>query len=127
MKAEYLDTEGIRNAFSRYLMENRGYDEDDAEYAASDFPDPYAQCYLMEEYLGECEIDGEKYEQYTSWTDFSMMMGMDSLPHFGFYTYYRSSDMPGHLVKEYRAAKKYYSVNNIKKKDFSVKNIWTEK
>ena len=38
---EYLDLDGIRDAFAKHLMQYRGYTNDEAKLAVSDFPDPF--------------------------------------------------------------------------------------
>ena len=113
----YLDLDGIRAAFAEHLMIYRGYSSIEAEIAVSDFPDPYDNCYLDEEFVGDCVIDGESYGQYASFTKL-WRVGMDDVPDFRFYTYYRRSDIPNNRVGEYRKAKKLYQKDALDKADF---------
>ena len=112
-----LDIEGIKAAFAEHMMIHRGYSPDEAAIAVSDFPDPYENCYLDEDYVGECEIEGEAYEQRACYTVF-WRIGMDDVPAFRFYTYYRRSDIPNNKVGEYRNAKKWYQVDGLETADF---------
>lgn len=113
----YLDLDGIRAIFGEHLMIHRGYTPEEVAIAVSDFPDPYANCYLDESYVGDIEIDGEVYEQCASYTNL-WRVGMVGVPEFRFYTYYRQSDIPNTLVTEYINAKKLYRVEDLNKKDF---------
>ena len=45
----------------------KDYSKTEVAIAVSDFPDPYANGYLNEEFVGKCTIDGEEYEQYASY------------------------------------------------------------
>lgn len=113
----YLDLEGIRAAFAGHLMEYRGYTKAEAEFAVSDFPDPYSCCYLFENYVENCMIDGEEYEKNASYTDFRHMGAVDEPP-FCFYTYYRRADIRKHTVGEYMKAGKLYQREGLDIRDF---------
>ena len=113
----YIDINGIKNAFAEHLKKYRGYSDEEAEMAVSDFPDPYENCYLVEEYLEETEIDGIEYEKNASYTAF-WRIGLDSVPMFKFYTYYCCDDISGHTVGEYLSAKKLFQVDEIDDDDF---------
>ena len=67
---KYLDIDGIREAFFAHLAQTGEYTEEEAEISFAEFPDPFGTAYLLEEYLGDCEIDGEQYSRCASWTDF---------------------------------------------------------
>lgn len=114
---KYLNTEEIKQAFARHLMEHRGYTEDEADMAVSDFPDPYSNCYLDEDYIGECEIDGIEYNQYASHTDL-WRVGIFNVPNFMFYAYYRKEDIAGGTVGDYMKARKIYQVDDLDPNDF---------
>ncbi len=113
----YLDLQGIKNAFAKHLIENRGYSEQEAAIAVSDFPDPYGLPYLDEEYIGEETIDGIEYEQNASYTSF-WKVGIDDIPMFRFYTYYAVDDIPNHMVGEYMNARKLFRVDDLDDDDF---------
>ncbi len=113
----YLDEKGIREAFAKHLMKHRGYSEEEAALAVSDFPDPYNLPYLCEEYIGEETIDGVEYEKCASMTAF-WRCGMSGMPEFRFYTYYAIKDIPNHFVQEYMAAKKLYQIDSLNENDF---------
>jgi hypothetical protein len=114
---KYITNQEIKEAFASHMMKYRGYTKEEAEIAVSDFPDPYSNCYLNEEYIGECEIDGVEYEQNASYTAF-WKIGLDQVPMFRFYTYYRSEDIEGHTVGGYMNARKLYRVEKLDDEDF---------
>lgn len=112
----YLDTVGIKEAFAQHLMKYRGYTKEEADFAVSDFPDGDIP-YLISDYLGECEIDGEIYYKDACHT-MLWLVGIHNIPDFQFYRYYRASDIPNHKVGEYLAAKKLYQIENLNSEDF---------
>lgn len=116
----YLDIHGIKNAFANHLKAYCGYSEQEVAIAVSDFPDPYRLPYLDEEYIGEEEIDGIKYQKNASYTSF-WKCGMAWVPMFRFYTYYAVDDVPNSLVSEYMAARKLFKVDNLDDGDFPSK------
>lgn len=102
---EYLNADGIKKVFAARLMQYRGYSEEEAEIAVSDFPDRVP--YVVSESAGECEIDGEEYIQENSHT-MLWLMGIHDVPDLNFSTYYRKADIPNGTGGEYAAAKKLY-------------------
>jgi hypothetical protein len=114
---KYLDTNGIRNAFAKHLIEHRGYTKDEAAMATFDFPDPYNLPYLCEEYVGEEMIDGINYEKDACYTEL-WRCGISDVPMFRFYTYYAIDDIPNHQVGEYMEARKIYQVDDLDEEDF---------
>lgn len=113
---EYLDLKGIRDAFAKHMMKYRGYSEQEAAIAVSDFPDPYSLPYLDEEYICEETIDGKEYEKNASYTSF-WKCGIEDVPMFRFYTYYAIEDIPNHTVGEYRSARKLYQTDELDEED----------
>lgn len=113
----YLDIDGIKQAFAEHMKKYRGYSDEEAAMAVSDFPDPYENCYLREEYIKDCEVDGVSYEKNASFTAF-WRIGLDDVPMFRFYTYYRSEDIEGHTVGEYMKARKLFQVDDLDCSDF---------
>ena len=113
----YLELDGIKAAFAEHMMMHRGYSREEADMAVSDFPDPYSNCYLDEDFVGDCEIDGEEYGQYACYTNL-WRVGIVGMPEFRFYTYYRRSDIPNNRVGEYKKAKKLYQIDDLDKADF---------
>ena len=113
----YLDTQGIKKAFATHLMEHRDYSTEEAEYAVSDFPDPYRLPYLFEKYVCTETVDGKEYEKYASYTDFTMC-GFIDFPMFRYYTYYLADDIPNSIVGEYMNARKLYQVDDLDDEDF---------
>jgi len=113
---KYLDLEGIKKAFGEHLKKYRGYSDDEAEMATSDFPDPYSNCYLNEDFVEECEIDGVDYEKNISYCDLGRI-GM-RIPPFCFYTYYRGEDIEDHTVGSYKSARKLFQVEDLELEDF---------
>ncbi len=114
---KYLDIDGIREAFFAHLAQTVEYTEEEAETSFAEFPDPFGTAYLLEEYLGDCEIDGEQYSRCASWTDF-WSIGVYEVPVFRYYTYYRASDAPNHQAGEYMAAKRLFQVDDLDEEDF---------
>lgn len=117
----YLSVEEIKKAFAHHLMKYRGYSEAEAEMAVYDFPDPYSNCYLNEDFIEHVEIDGISYEKNASSTSL-WRVGIEDVPEFFFYTYYRDEDIPNHKVGEYKKAQKLYQVENLDKGDFPKMN-----
>lgn len=113
----YINEEGIREAFAQYLIDKAHYSEREAKVAVSDFPNPYENEYLTEEYIGEIEIEGEMYEQ-NACKCMLWRLGM-KVKDFMFYEYYKMSDIPNKQVGEYMNATKLYSVDDLDKRDFS--------
>ena len=113
----YLDLQGIKDAFAKHMMMYRGYSEDEARIAVSDFPDPYSLPYLDEEYIGNVTIDGMEYEKNASFTSF-WKCGIWGVPMFRFYTYYAVADIPNNKVGEYMKARKLYQVDDLDDDDF---------
>ena len=107
----YMTEEDIVLAFKQYLMEVQGLSANDAEIGATEFPDPYSQCYLQEDWVEDTEIEGQKVEVRRCWTDFGMMCTFDNSKPFRFYKYIFTPEGFGNTVGEYRAAKKLYRLN----------------
>ena len=103
----YLDIEGIKEVFGKHMMKYRGYSEAEAKMAVYDFPDPYRNPYLIEEYDGDETVDGVDYQVYSDYTDLTRC-DIDDVPPFRFYTLYRKEDIPNHKVGEYMAARKLF-------------------
>ncbi len=118
---EYLDEQGIKNAFAAHLMKYLGYMPDEAEFAVSDFPDPYRLPYLEEDFVGDVTMDDVYYEKRASYTCF-WRVGLRSVPMFRFYTFYRKEDMPDHTVGSYMAARKLFQVKGLDDNDFPEDN-----
>ena len=112
----YLKVDEVKAAFGNHLTACLGYSKAEVSLAVSDFPDPYANCYLNEEFVGKCVIDGEEYEQYASYTAFERI-GIDAPP-FCFYTFYCKADIPNSTDGEYRNARKLYQVDDLDDSDF---------
>lgn len=112
----YLNLEDIKKEFGNHLATHLGYSKVEAAIAVSDFPDPYTNCYLNEEFVDVIMIDGEEYEQCASYTNFECV-GIDA-PAFCFYTFYRKADIPNSTVGEYRNAKKMYQFEDLDDTDF---------
>lgn len=114
---KYLTVEEIKQAFAKHLMKHRGYSAEEADMAVCDFPDPYSNCYLDEDYIGSCEIDGITYRQYAT-TTMLWRVGIHNVPNFNFYTYYREEDIEGNTVGEYMNARKLYQSDDLNTEDF---------
>ncbi len=107
----YLNLASIREAFTNYLIMHHFFLRSDAELTSSDFPDPYKNPYIITEFNGFVEIDGEKYECNSCTTSFDMFMSFEpDAPPFNFNIYYRCSDIPNNSVGEYRASHKLFSI-----------------
>jgi len=113
---KYLDTAGIKKSFAEHLKKYRDYSDEEAEAATSDFPNRYENCYLTEDYVDNCDIDGVGYEQNCCYCDMSIV-GMD-VPPFCFYTFYREEDIENNLVGEYKSARKLFQVEDLDMADF---------
>ena len=105
----YLDVQGIKEAFGKHMIKYCGYSEAEAKLAMYDFPDPYRNPYLIEEYEGDEEVDGVEYQVYSDDTDLTRC-GIDNVPAFSFYTLYRSEDIPNETVGEFMAARKLFKL-----------------
>ena len=105
---KYLDLEEIKKAFYAHLAQTGEFTEEEAEISFPEF---------LEEYIGDCEIDGEQYSMCASWTDF-LSIGVYDVPAFRFYTYYRASDAPNHQAAEYMAAKRLFRAEDLDEEDF---------
>ena len=112
----YLTTDDIKRAFADHLMLHRGYTEEEASMAVSDFPDGNIP-YLISDYVGECEIDGEQYYKEACHT-MLWLVGIVDVPDFKFYRYYRMADIPTHKAGEFYAAKKIYQIEDLNEEDF---------
>ena len=112
----YLNLDEIKAEFGNHLTAHLGYSKAEVAIAVSDFPDPYSNCYLNEEFVGKFVIDGEEYEQYASYTNFERV-GIEA-PAFCFYTFYCKADLPNSNVGEYRKARKLYQVEDLDDTDF---------
>ena len=110
-KKKYLTEKELVAEFVQYLVEVQGLEKDEAIFGATGFPDPYELCYMKEEWVKNCEIDGEKVEVCRCWTDFQMMRTFDNSRPFRFYTYTFIPEGFGNTVGEYQAAKKLYRLN----------------
>lgn len=113
----YLDINGIKDAFAKHLMKHCGYSKSEAQIAVSDFPDPYCLPYLDEEYICNETIDGEEYEKNASYTSF-WKCGIQGIPMFRFYTFYAIDDIPNRTVGEYKNARKLYQIDDLNEDDF---------
>ena len=69
-KEDLVELPVLINAFKQYLQAVLGYDESEAEIAATDLENPYETPYIMQDYLGEIEIDGVPYEVRYFYSDF---------------------------------------------------------
>ena len=114
---KYLNIDEIKQAFAHHLMKHRGYTAEEADMAVVDFPDPYSNCYLDEDYIGFCEIDGVSYEQNASSTVL-WRAGIHDVPNFFFYTYYREEDVKSHTVGSYMNARKLFQIDELDEEDF---------
>ena len=122
----YLSLEELRNDFINYLVKYQFCEVSDANYIALEFPDPYANPYLREDYIGVETINDEKYQSYASCVDFSMFYSFSNDLPYRFYTYYLVSDiMPNRTVGDYRKARKLFSLVplNEKNDDFPLQPI----
>ena len=114
---KYLNINEIKQAFAQHLMKHRGYTAEEADMAVYDFPDPYSNCYLDEKYIGSCEIDGVAYQQYASSTAL-WRVGIEGIPNFFFYSYYREEDIKDRKVLSYMNARKVFQVDDLDASDF---------
>ena len=114
---EYLTIDGIRRAFGEHMMKYRGYSEEEAKVAVHDFPDPYSNPYLREEYIDDVEVDGIEYERNADCVDLTVC-DIDDVPRFCFYTLYCIEDIPDHKVGEYRTARKLFQIDDLDPADF---------
>ena len=115
---KYLSIDGIKQAFAEHLMKYRGYSNEEAEMAVSDFPDPYTLPYLSEDFIEHnVEIDGVLYEMNASYTSL-WRVGITGIPEFRFYTYYCEEDITNHTVGEYMKARKLFRTEDIDPSDF---------
>lgn len=115
---KYLSVDEIKKAFADHLMKHRGYTAEEADMAVFDFPDPYSNCYLDEEYEGSCEIEGIAYEKNITTTAL-WRVGMHNVPDFRFYTYYREEDIESHTVGAYMNARKLFRIADSDEEDLS--------
>ena len=113
-----VNKQELKNLFAEHLRQHLGYSESEITIAISDFPDPYANDYLSETYLCEGMIDGQLCEVCADEVSFLGFGHSDDVPPFRFYSYIKESDIPNHLVVEYRSAPRMYSVDNIDPDDF---------
>lgn len=108
---EYLSINELRENFADYLMKYQYCTPSDARMIAQEFPDPYTNPYLQEEWIGTETINGEKYQSYASCVDFSMFYSFSNALPYRFYTYYLVSDlMPNRTVGDYRKARKLFAL-----------------
>ena len=114
---KYLNVEEVKQAFASHLIKYRGYTQEEADIAVYDFPDPYSNCYLDEQYIDSCDIDGIAYEKNASSTKL-WRVGIHNVPAFNFYTYYREEDIEGRTVGEYMNARKLFQVEDLNTEDF---------
>ena len=114
---KYVTAEDVKKAYMAHMMKYRGYDEQEAEDAAMAVPSRYEVCWLIEDRLGEVEIDGEEYVKCAVHTMF-FLMGIYNVPMFRYYVYYRVSDIPNESPEEYAAARTLYQLDDLDPDDF---------
>lgn len=112
--AKFLNEEQIRTEFINYLIKRHSLDEDEAKFAACDFPDPFANCYLISEYECNVQIEGKEYKMYSCKTDFCRFDTFsDKVSPFKFNIYYYFEDKKiTYTVGEYREAPKLYELKS---------------
>ena len=113
----FLDEKKVKDVFTKHLIKHLGYSSEEAELAASDFPNPYSNSYLDEEYLENTKVDGIEYEKNACVTSL-WKCGIVGVPMFRFYTYYAIEDIPNRTVEEYLAARKLFQVEGLVEEDF---------
>ena len=103
------DFNELLSAYRKYLMDELGYDEEDAVLATSDFDDPYNMEYIVQDYEGEYSVDGVEYEVRSCHTDF-MQIGLFHLAGvtpFEFYMFMNLEDIDGTVGSYMNSRKKY--------------------
>ena len=105
----YINQQQLRQAFVNHLVQYCDLTKDRAEKSTIDFPEAML-CYLNDDYLDTCEINGEEYEKVAYWTDLGRI-GEPSAPNFFFLAYYKKED-ENHLSA-------LYQCTNLDKNDFA--------
>ena len=122
---EYISAEKIREEFVQFLQKQAHYSKIEATMVASDFPSLAKNYYLDAKYIDTVTIDGAEYECRSAWTNFLESGMLDtSGKTFCFYIFYRIEDVPNNCVNEYEAARKRYSVSDLKHEDFPWYVAW---
>ena len=113
IESDLKDTDYLIKSFKKYAIKELEYDEFGAEIAASDMQDPYNTPYIKQDYYGDVEICGKKYEVRLCSTNF-MMCGLfelaDKAP-FEFYMLIDIDSLEDRTVGSYTKANKKYICN----------------
>lgn len=105
----YLDENGIISAFAEHLKQySRPGDDLDKMILESGFPDTYSCSYLSEEIYDDVSIDGTLYEKRICTTNFGKAYYY--IPEFRFYIYYRLTDIPERIPRNYIRSRKLYCI-----------------
>ena len=109
-ESDFLDVEGLKKEFKKYAKDVLGYNDFEAELAATDLDNPYDAEFIRQEFDGDVTIDGVEYEVRECKTDFCLcgLFEFANKPPFVFYMFFKAEDVADNLVGSYRKAKKKY-------------------
>ena len=112
-KQELVDFEALCKALKKYLVNEGGYFESEADdMLRSDFESPYTARFIMQEFIGQRTIDGKRYEVRHCHTEFRVVgiWDFENLPPFEFYMFIDLETLKGKTVGDYEDAFKLYLV-----------------
>ena len=108
---DLVDYTVIAAEFKKYLMKIFSYDEAEADFVVStDFENPYAAPYIMQDYEGVYTVEGKYYEVRSCHTDFRAvgLFHLAKKPKFKFYILFDLETLPDKTVGSYQNARKMY-------------------
>lgn len=105
-----ITNQELVEAFKLYLKKELGYNDDEANIAATDMENPYSTPFIVQDYEEEIELDGIVYEVRSCKTDFCMcgLYHLADLTPFEFDMLIDMTNVEEELVSEYNAADKLF-------------------
>ena len=110
---DLLDYSSISKAFKKYLVDTLKYDEAEADFViATDFLNPYATPFIIQEYEGDCTINDSDYEVRRCHTNFSVcdLIHLHEMPSFEFFMLIDLDTLSDDTICSYQEAKKLYYI-----------------
>lgn len=111
-ETDLISKDALLECYKAYLKNELGYDEFEVEIASMDMNNPYNFEALIQDYVGDCEIDGVEYSVRFCHTDFCRcgLFRLSDVNPFEFYMLFDKSTMSGNAVGAYMNANKKYIV-----------------
>lgn len=110
---DLIDYAALSQAFKKYLMDVLDYSEREADFVIlADFNNPYDTPFIMQDYEGECVVDGKEYKVYACHTNFCSvgLFHLANVAPFEFYMFFDLETLPDNTVGSHRNARKMYLI-----------------